>query len=282
MVARINTVAFHGVEILARKFLPIIFVMALLFHPFFPAHAFSCVKESTSIEKAYIKADVVFSGTAKGNNEDGSVLFLVNEYYKSSASVRPQEINIFEFPGSRTILAPNAEFIIYGEYKDNDPNKVKFSVCDKTKITPETIQDWSIDPEKYKKRLEGLGPILLVGKVLEAKHISIGRKRGTKSKSEIRIQIQHVYSNQFDGISLVEGNEIRMDTDFCGQEMMIGREYIISANRGKLRIDNGMRLDPKVDILYGFCMNMFPMDIKEKDILRNLSKFSENKDGSPH
>lgn len=274
MVVRINTVAFNGTQGLLRKTIPTILGVAVFFCNSFPVYAFSCLKESSSIEKAYIKADTVFSGTMIGNNEDGSALFLVNEYYKSSSPTKPPEVSVSRIPYAKTDLPTETELVIYGEYEDGSPHRVTFSACDKSKIAPGTIQDWSTDPEK-KKQLDSLGPILLLGKVLEAKHVNIGHSKKTKYRSEIKIQIQRIYSNPLNELSLVEGSEIRMDIGFCGQEMIAGREYIISAKRGKLRIENGRRLDPQVDILEGICTNMFPMDVKEREILRNLSILNE-------
>ncbi len=299
MVARINTVAFNGVDVQVqisnglpaftivgpinpdiKLFLKtVVFILVstiVLLCSLHSAYALSCSKESYSLEDAFIGADTVFSGTLIKNNEDGSASLAVNEYFKSSdLESEPKEVKVFNVPNSKTSLPEDAEFIIYGDYKNKNPNEVAFSVCGKSKLSADTVQHWAAEKEKHRDKLESFGKILFVGKVLESKHTSIERNKEIRSKSEIHTQIQHVLFNQSGDFKLEENGSIGFYIALCGEEMKVGHEYIVSAEPGKLRAENGARLNPPRDILNGYCTNMFPMDMDEKAILRKLSKLSK-------
>lgn len=107
------------------------------------AHATGCEKEYTSLEMAYLRSDVIFSGYIEDNPEKGITEFRVTELFKDKLRGNNADIRELKYYNDGSGISGRfqkffygVEYIFYGKYaKENDKWLVYFSPCSKIKIS---------------------------------------------------------------------------------------------------------------------------------------------------
>lgn len=311
MVARINTVAFHGVEvqgvdvqvqisnglpaftnvgynIACLKKMAKIWGLSLflIFLPsvFLPksqgAHAFSCTQEEFSIKNAFDQSEVVFKGEISALNPDGSVSTKIIEAYKHTQPLPNNGTFDLYFIGRGINKLEPVQFIVYGSYKEGNGAKINTGPCRQQpfRLTAQNYMNYIQEAAGKLDEEVALSEVVFIGEVLRQDYIP--RKNG-KDKSVIFIRpVQILYANTDRSRKYLQNAEIELQS-WCGDEMHVGEKYILSAKISLVRAENGERLKEPRTILWGSCTPSSPVPLKEEFILRSLSK-DRIQNGSPH
>lgn len=215
-----------------------------------PSYATSCHKDYASLEMAYLKADVIFSGYVVPNNEKNIIEFEVTELFKDRFRGSEFPIEKLKYKSNHYgKIDPSVEYIFYGELSSGHDNSLIWTLgCSRTQATPEEKIRLlkSLEENSDNSSLIDIlkAPLVFKGRVIR-REVSewIRQEKPFKGKhngkATIEFEILETYKNDGGFVGDAEISTVSVGVGKCFKGYELGGEYLLFVYRDTVRAEVG-------------------------------------------